>query len=118
MSLPVPTTTISILRAQRAAAADAFDPDTGPAVTVATGVPAHFNRARGSESPAGSSTARTTVLLADPCDLQHVDVVVDESDGSEWEVGDVDVVTDPDRPPPENDSHVTANVTRAVGVTS
>lgn len=115
MSLPVTSTTVTVRRPARAAGADQFDPDTGPPATVATGVRAHFSGVTVTESDDGSSVAYTATLLADPVDLRHGDTVVDDGDGTEWTVGGVRQVVDPDRPAPDNDSHTTAPVARTVG---
>lgn len=116
MTLPVPTTTVTVKRRAHSATADAFDPDTGPPVVVVSGLPAHFSGARAVEAADGSSQTTRATLLTDPADLQHADVVVNDADGSEWEVLSARTVADPDRPGPENDSHVTADVANAPGV--
>jgi len=116
VTLPIPTTTVTVTRRAHDPTADAYDPDTGPAVTVAAGVPAHFSGPRAVESADGASQTTTSTLLTDPCDLRHVDVVLDDRTGLRWEVRSARAVTDPDRPAPENDSHVAAEVVRVEGV--
>lgn len=116
VSLPIPTTTITVKRRAHDAAADAFDPDTSDPVTVVSGWPAHFSGLTAVESADGNSQTTKGTLLADPMDLRHIDLVINEADLSKWEVRTARAVEDPDRPPPENDSHVTADVVRVSGV--
>lgn len=116
MNLPIPTTKITVLRRAHDPTADAFDDDTAAPVTVVTGHPAHFSGPSSTESAAGTSQTTKVTLLADPMDLRHIDLVIDEADGSQWEVRTARAIVDPDRPPPENDSHVTADVVRVSGV--
>jgi hypothetical protein len=73
-------TTITIKRRGATdAAADPYDVPTSALTTVATGVPALFTSPAGAEhGAAGSAEAVDWRLLADPCDLRHIDTVVDE----------------------------------------
>jgi len=116
VSLPIPTTKITVHRRAHDQTADAFDADTGAAAIIVTGHPAHFSGPSSVESPAGTSQTTRATLLADPIDLRHVDFVTDEANGQVWEVRSARAINDPDRPPPENDSHVTADVVRVSGV--
>jgi len=116
VSLPIPTTTITVKRRAHDPTADAYDPDTAGPTLVASGVPAHFSSLVAVEVTDGSSQRYTATLLADPVDLDHADVVVDELSGWEWEVTSARVVTDTERRVLDDTAHVTAGVVHHAGV--
>ena len=116
VSITVATTTITILRPPEADdAADPYDEPTSPLETVATGVPATFSSPSGSENGAtGSQEDIEWRLLADPCDLQHHDTVVDDTTAERYGVTWTHA-----RPDPDGDlAHVVAGVTRVVGASA
>lgn len=84
MTIPIASTTISILRAPEQ---DDGYPDTEPVyVTVTTGVSAHLSRPHGNESDLGERTMLRVRLICNPCDLRHTDLVRDEQTGLVWQV--------------------------------
>lgn len=100
MTIPLATTTITIKRPP--ASADGTDPYEGSAAldTVATGIRATFSSPGGLVGSAGRATESQEVvdwrLLADPCDLQHYDTVVDDTTGAEFGVIWARARVDPD----------------------
>ena len=86
--IPISTTTIKI---ERAADRSNIDPEDYDELTdfetVETGVRAVIDTTTGGEGgPSGSVESVTFTLLADPCDLNHLDRVVDEVTGDRYEV--------------------------------
>lgn len=85
MSIPLATTTISVLRAD----IDGVDPyDPAPAAsTIATGVRAVISSPSGSENIVGAEQETVTFRLdCDPTNLTHHDQVVDETSGETFDV--------------------------------
>jgi hypothetical protein len=85
MSIPVATTTISILASSQDGTKDRRDP---PTYTVeSTGIRAVIGSPGGSELvSAGTSEQKTFRLNADPCDLDHTKRVRDDTTGETYEV--------------------------------
>lgn len=85
MSIPLATTTISVLRRD----VDDVDPyDTPPAAsTIAAGVRAVIGSPAGAEDITGAEQETVTFRLdCDPTDLQHRDQVVDDQTGDVFDV--------------------------------
>ena len=79
MTVPEARTTITVERPGDVGT-DPTDAPVLPPVTVATGVPAVLASPRtAEEGDVGSQETVTWRLLADPCDLTHIDTVVDET---------------------------------------
>jgi hypothetical protein len=80
----VSTTTVTITR--RNGAGDPYE--TGTTTTVATGVPAHIGAPTGSDTRLGGEREMVdAALVIDPTPaLAHVDDVLDESTGEQWQV--------------------------------
>lgn len=110
--IPLPTTSISVLRVSAAdGLRDAYDPRPA-ATTVTTGVPAHLSAPSAAEDrPGGTRQASTVTLLCDPTDLQHTDEVLDETTGQRYTV-----TTVLPRPDLFGLEHVTATLERTTGV--
>ncbi len=114
VSIPLSSTTITIKRAP--ADLDGTDPYDPPSIdvddldTVETGVRALFASPSGTElGPAGSQESVDWKLLADPCDLQHADTVVDDTTGRLYGVVWA-------KPRPDEDlAHVVAGVNEVEG---
>ncbi len=104
MAIPIATTTISIKRPPAAdAGKDAYDDNKTPMTTIASGVRAVFSSPGGSTAigggehgPTGSQEVVGWQLLADPCDLRHIDTVVDDTTGQEFAVSWAKARQDPD----------------------
>ena len=78
MSIPLATTTISVLRVPGAATTDPWDAP-GAAQTVASGVRAVIGRPRGNEGgDLGTQEVVDLVLTCDPTDIEHTDRIQDE----------------------------------------
>jgi hypothetical protein len=88
MSIPVSTTTVTIQRAPDRSNIDPEDYDeTIDFEMVETGVRAVVDTATGGEGgPSGTAETVSFILLADPCDLDHLDRVIDEITGARYEV--------------------------------
>lgn len=88
MTIPIHSTTITILRSPLSATRDQWDENPAPdAAPVATGVRAVIWQPQGGEQQSGSTQERRQPRLsADPCDLDHRDVVLDEKTGDVWQV--------------------------------
>lgn len=87
MTIPLATTTVTIER--QTAPTDAWPDDPPVYDVIATGVRAHFPATRISGTESGDGNVRSELnarLLTDPCDLQHLDRVTDETTGVVWEV--------------------------------
>lgn len=86
MTIPIATTTIQVLRVPADPTRDPTEP--GVEAEVAGGVRAHISTATGSEQLASGAAQERVYfrLAADPCDLEHNDVVVDEATGERYEV--------------------------------
>jgi hypothetical protein len=118
VALPIATTTIAIKRPP--AADDGKDPydAKAPMTTVASGVRAAFVSPSGGASIGGGENGITGSqevvgwqLLADPCDLQHYDTVVDETTTQQYSVAWAKA-----RPDPDGDlDHVVAGVDEVRG---
>lgn len=118
MAIPIATTTVTIKRPP--AADDGKDPYDAKAAmtTVATGVRAAFVSPSGGASIGGGENGITGSqevvgwqLLADPCDLQHYDTVVDETTTQQFSVAWAK-----SRPDPDGDlDHVVAGVDEVRG---
>ncbi len=119
MTLPIATTTIKILRPPASdAGVDPYDPGKGALGTIASGVRAVFSKPSGGTTvgggehgPTGSQEAVGWTLLADPCDLRHIDTVVDETTTQEYAVAWAKARQDPDG----NLDHVVAGVDEVRG---
>jgi len=87
--IPLATTTIDVRRVPLDSTRDAAD--IPPAArTVARGIRAHFSYVSGAEVLlGGQETTDVARLACDPCDLTHTDQVVDNRDGTVWEVAGV-----------------------------
>lgn len=86
VSIPLATTTITIQRPSVDPDRDPYEEDPAPD-TVAEGVRAHISSPSGREQIVGGEQEIVTFRLScDPIDLQHVDTVVDDSTGEEYEV--------------------------------
>jgi hypothetical protein len=84
MSIPLPTTTISILRPDPTA--DTYDTDNGPTV-VLSGIRANIGSQRGSGNETGGQLALLSLRMqCDVVDLRHTDYVRDDSDGVVYSV--------------------------------
>lgn len=89
MSIPLATTTITVLRSP---AGDVYDEPYGGDVpadwdTVVTGVRAVIDRAGGREQVAGGEQNRVDLALAcDPCDVDHLDAIRDDRTGATYRV--------------------------------
>lgn len=88
--IPLSSTTITVLRAK---AADVYDEPYGgdlPASdwdTVATGVRAVIDRATGREQVAGGEQSRVDLsLVCDRCDIDHRDMVRDDTSAAVYRV--------------------------------
>lgn len=79
MSIPLPTTTITVLRPD--STSDDYENDTGP-VAVASGINAHIGSPRGRGSEVGGQAAVVDKqLICDVInDLRHTDLIRDNSD--------------------------------------
>jgi hypothetical protein len=114
--IPLATTTIAIERPGDVGA-DALDPPAAVPDVVAAGVRAHFPGPSGAETRGDQSTVRR--LLVDPCDLTHVDTVVDESTGLRygvvWAVARAGDPIEDELGGGESLAHVVAEVTRLDG---
>lgn len=90
MSLPTATTTISILRPPDTVSPEdaSYDLTSIAPATVATGIAAviGISPSGRSELNAGSQEVLNFRLSADPCDLRHTDIVLDESTGEKFQV--------------------------------
>lgn len=85
MSIPLATTTISVLRSTQDGTNDLRDLPTY--ATLATGIRAHIGGPGGAEVVSGGSREDVTFRLdADPCDLRHFDRVLDEATAETYEV--------------------------------
>lgn len=85
MTIPLATTTISVLRSDQDGSKDSTDTLTFAA--IAMGVRAVIGNPRGTETnTGGSSEAVTARLDCDPTDLAHGDRVTDETLAQTWEV--------------------------------
>jgi len=89
MAIPLPTTTVGILRRTVDRTKDTMV--DGPALTftptAATAVRAHLSAPKASEQAAGGSQQITdVVMLCDPCDVNHFDRVIDAYDSGVYEV--------------------------------
>ena len=87
MSIPVHTTTISVLRVPADPERDPLDPQP-PAAVIASGVRAHISTSRGSEAVASGGSQEVVYfrMSCDPTDLVHTDQVQDEQTGELYEV--------------------------------
>lgn len=84
MAIPLPTTTITVLRPDLTA--DTYDSDNGPTV-VALGVNANIGSQRGSGNEIGGQlSVQTLRMQCDVVDLRHTDYVRDESDNLTYSV--------------------------------
>lgn len=119
MAIPIATTTIKIMRPPDAdAGKDPYDDDKTPMDTIATGVRAVFyspgagaSIGGGEHGPTGSQEAVRWQLGADPCDLRHIDTVVDETTTQQYAVAWAKA-----RPDPDGDlAHVVAGVDEVRG---
>lgn len=85
MTIPLATTKISILRVS-GGSADPYDAQPAASV-VASGIRAHISTSSGTETLAGGSQEVTEFrLAADPCALDHLDVVLDEVTSERYSV--------------------------------
>lgn len=86
MTIPISTTTVSVLRSDQDGTVDDYDTPTWTAVQ--SGVRAVIGSHSGTETNAGGSSSTTTARLdADPIgDLAHDDRIYDESTGLTWHV--------------------------------
>lgn len=121
MSIPLPTTTISLLAPKNDGDTEAedwgvgADPETGFEV-VASGIRAHFNSrinvatpsAFGQFTSGGNTEQLKYRLITDPCDIRADMRVMDESTGIEYDVAWV-----MQRPAPMQ--HTIASVTHSTG---
>lgn len=89
MSIPIHTTTITVLRPN--AADEPYETPAGASVAVATGVRAHISTSRGDEATAGGD--QEVVFFRMSCDpipadvgLDHFDQIQDEATGELYEV--------------------------------
>ena len=122
MAIPIATTTITIKRPPEADNnRDPYDPPSGPLATVTTGVRAAFTTPAGSAAlgggehgPTGSQEAVGWRLAADPCDLRHIDTVVDETTNQEYGVTWAKLRSDPDG----DLDHVIADVVEVKGAST
>lgn len=81
MSIPVATTTITV----KHPAGTAFERQ--PATVGDRAVRAHIGQPSGSEQRQGGSRGQVDkVLVADPCTISNLDLVVDDADGTTWQV--------------------------------
>lgn len=86
MTIPLNTTTITI---QRVPDDQSGTPDDEPTWgSIATGVRAHFTlRQTGTEyDQSEGRSAANSILMADPCDMQQGDRILDETTGAVWDV--------------------------------
>lgn len=114
MSLPLPTTTISVYRPQVDPDADGYDADIALPLLIATGVAAHFPAGSGTEStPPGTREVNTKRFIADPADIVHSDYLVDETTDAQWEVRFVESLPGP---PGEGLEHMAGDVYRVSGL--
>lgn len=88
MTLPIWTTTISILRT--APQDDAYPDAEREFTAVQTGIHANIavnpRLAQPPSAAAGQRSAVQARLTCDPCDLQHLDVVLNELTDEQWRV--------------------------------
>lgn len=85
MSIPIATTTVSVLRADWDDA-DPYDPAPVPS-TIASGVRAVISSPSGTEQVQGGQQEVVTFRLdCDPTDIQHRDQIVDDATGDVFDV--------------------------------
>lgn len=88
MSIPISTTTVTVLRVPGSATRDPYDPEPA-ATTVAAGVPAHISTSYGREQQRGGSQSVTSLRLSCdpiPAGLLHTDRILDDKTGEVYEV--------------------------------
>lgn len=85
MSIPLASTTVSILR-PLVTINDPYNDNTGTDYsTVESGIRAHISSPSGREIVRGGEQADVSFhLSADPCDLDHADRIVDEMTGATY----------------------------------
>ena len=81
MPIPLPTTTITITRRALVATEDPYDEPSGAPSAIASGVRAHISPRGAEEHTEGRSSTEDVRyrINADTADLQHTDLVVDET---------------------------------------
>jgi len=110
MSIPLATTTITVLRST----GDPYETQTTE--PVASGVRAVIGRPRGDETPTGGSQEVAEFRLnCDPVDLEHTDQVRDDQTSEVYEV----VWAMPERSGPGGSfAHTVAGLKRVTGIIS
>lgn len=85
MTLPLTTTTISVLR-NAGGSQDPYD-EKLPPTAIATGIPAHISTSSGDETVQGGSQEVTEFRLdCDPTDVTFLDQIKDERTNEVYEV--------------------------------
>lgn len=84
MTIPIQTTTISVIRPN---AADEPYETPGATSTIASGIRAHISTSRGDEADVGGDQEVVIFRLScDPTDVAHRDQIRDEATGDVYEV--------------------------------
>lgn len=85
--IPLASTTISVLRRTQQFVEPYTDTVVADRTVVATGVRAHINGWGGSEITTGGEQQNITAsFTCDPCDIDHRDLVRDDTTGQTYEV--------------------------------
>lgn len=95
--IPLATTTVSVRRPDSEPTdpwGGGYDPDPTAPTVIASGIRATISPQAGSAPGPGDNQMVQFRLVADPMDLGHLDIVVDDTTGTEYEV--VWTITVPD----------------------
>jgi hypothetical protein len=118
MSIPLQTTTVTVMGRRPQAPVDpdleGYEPDPLPLITLVTGLRASITLPSSRRQVASTDQTDVYVLRTDPFEINRYDIVIDESDGVEYEVSSAV----PSKPVSWGLQHTIAYITLSKGLSS